>query len=51
MKKILPAIVIFFSVSAFAQSESTLSYAEFHEPKINIGYLILGNFDVTYEYL
>jgi hypothetical protein len=51
MKKILFAIVIFYSVSAFAQSESTFSYTEFHEPKINVGYLILGNFDVTYEYL
>lgn len=51
MKKILFAIVIFCSLNAFAQSESTFSYTEFHEPKINVGYLILGNFDVTYEYL
>jgi hypothetical protein len=51
MKRILFGIVIFYSVSAFAQSKSTFSYIEFHEPKINVGYLILGNFDVTYEYL
>jgi hypothetical protein len=52
MKNLLIAAVLLFSINIFAQSEdSTFSYTEFHEPKINLGYLILGNFDVTYEYL
>ncbi|SDG63774.1 hypothetical protein [Psychroflexus sediminis] len=51
MKKLCIAIVLFFSMNAIAQTESTFTYTEFHEPKINIAYLILGNFDVSYEYL
>lgn len=51
MKKLCIAIVLFCSINVFAQSESTFSYTEFHEPKINLGYLILGNFDVSYEHL
>lgn len=51
MKKIIIALVLFCSLSTFAQSKTDFSYTEFHEPKINIGYLILGNFDVSYEYL
>ena len=38
-------------MSVIAQSDSDFTYTEFHEPKLNVGYLILGNFDVTYEYL
>jgi hypothetical protein len=51
MKRLLIALVLFCSINTFAQSDSGFSYTEFHEPKINLGYLILGNFDVTYEYL
>lgn len=51
MKKLCIAVIFFCSLSAFSQTESTFSYTKFHEPKLNLGYLILGNFDVTYEYL
>lgn len=51
MKKLCIAIVLFCSINVFAQSESTFSNTEFHEPKLNLAYLILGNFDVTYEHL
>jgi hypothetical protein len=51
MKKIAILLVLFCSLSVFSQSDSDFSYTEFHEPKINIGYLILGNFDVSYEHL
>lgn len=51
MKKIVIALVLFCSINAFAQSNTDFTYTEFHEPKLNIGYLILGNFDVSYEYL
>lgn len=40
---------MFTSVAGFSQS--SFSYTEFHEPKVNLAYLILGNFDVSYEYL
>ncbi|MBZ9777351.1 hypothetical protein LB452_00310 [Psychroflexus sp. CAK8W] len=49
MKKIFVALVLLCSINVIAQSD--FSYTEFHEPKLNVGYLILGNFDVTYEYL
>lgn len=34
-----------------AQYESNFSDTKFHEPKLNLAYLILGNFDVSYEQL
>lgn len=49
MKKLCIALVLFCSVNVFAQS--TFSQTEFHEPKLNLAYLILGNFDVSYEHL
>ncbi|MBZ9627353.1 hypothetical protein LB450_04490 [Psychroflexus sp. CAK1W] len=51
MKKLCIAIVLFCSINAYSQTESSFSYTKFHEPKLNLGYLILGNFDVTYEHL
>ncbi|WP_127844624.1 hypothetical protein [Psychroflexus aestuariivivens] len=51
MKKILLILFIFTTLGIHAQSENEYETTDFHEPKLNIGYMILGNFDVTYEYL
>lgn len=51
MKKIIIAIVLFCSVNVFSQSQSSFKNSEYHEPKVNLGYLLLGNFDVSYERL
>ncbi|MFN2262468.1 MAG: hypothetical protein ABR595_10430 [Psychroflexus sp.] len=51
MKKIILLVAVFTIIGIHAQSDNEYNNTEFHEPKVNIGYLILGNFDVTYEYL
>lgn len=51
MKKILLLLIVFTAFSMNAQSEKDYNSTDFHEPKLNLGYMILGNFDVTYEYL
>ncbi len=49
MKKLCILLVCLGSINLFAQSNG--SRTEFHEPKLNLAYLILGNFDVSYEHL
>jgi hypothetical protein len=49
MKKICIALVLLCSMNLMAQSNE--SRTQFHEPKLNLAYLILGNFDVSYEHL